>query len=307
MPATTTIPSRAAAAREAFLSTFATEATRRQRRTYLDEYITHLAARQQCTPAQLPTADLLDEDNARTWLTAAHRGATRRRPGPNGPHTSARTNSMAARTATLNTFTRFCGQPLNLKPPTPEFAGRLTPLEAHRTLRLLAAHQPDGMLTPTWQRSVAIVATAVCTHAGFADLHPMRLADLDLDHTPPRARINRQWYPLDTTSRDALARWHTTHQAITAGHLKTLQGGNVEELWVTTAPGRPRNGRSAPPPGLPAAIRTLAAAHRKLTASVLGTPLLLEQFCNTDHQEEPNPTSGRRPAAAPAPGPAARH
>ncbi|MFF4409779.1 hypothetical protein [Streptomyces sp. NPDC001404] len=279
MPA---IPSRATAAHDAFLKTFENEGTRRQRRTYLEEYIAHLAAQQQCAPGKLRTADLLDEDNAVAWLLAARRGATRRRPGLQGPHANARRNSMAVRTVTLNTFSRFCGRPLDLQPPAPEFADRLTPVEAHRTLRLLAGHQPDGMTTATWERSVAVVAIAVCTHAGLADLHPMRLADLELDRPLPRARIGREWYPLDAVSRGALARWHATHQAMTSGHLKALQGGDVEQLWVTTAPGRPRGGQPAPPPGLPAAVRTLAAAHRKLTATALGAPLLLEQFCSAE-------------------------
>lgn len=73
-----------------------------------------------------------------------------------------------------------------------------------------------------------------------------------------------------------------THQALTAGHLKDLKGGDVHQLWVTTAPGRPRGGAPAPPAGLPATIRTLESAHRKLTATVLGTPLLLEQFCTAE-------------------------
>ncbi|NEB06533.1 hypothetical protein G3I78_47070, partial [Streptomyces sp. SID13726] len=88
-----------------------------------------------------------------------------------------------------------------------------------------------------------------------------------------------EWYPVDAVSRAALTRWVATQRALTAGHLKVLNGGDVEELWVTTSPGRPRAGRPAPPAGLPAVVRTLEAAHRKLTSLALGSPLLLEQFC----------------------------
>ncbi|MGW4615888.1 hypothetical protein ACWEJS_26980, partial [Rhodococcus triatomae] len=129
------------------------------------------------------------------------------------------------------------------------------------------------------ERSVALIALAVCTGHGISALHPMRLADLELERSLPRARVASDWYPLDAVSRGAIARWKETHKALTAGHLKALKGGRVEELWVTTAPGRPRGGQPAPPAGLPAAVRTLESAHRKLTAMSLGTPLLLEQFC----------------------------
>ncbi|GAB1329945.1 hypothetical protein [Streptomyces sennicomposti] len=78
----------------------------------------------------------------------------------------------------------------------------------------------------------------------------------------------------------------STHQALTAGHLKVLKGGNVEELWVTTASGRPRGGQPAPLAGLPAAVRTLEAAHRKLTATALGAPLPFEQFCGGKDEQE---------------------
>ncbi|WP_438493963.1 hypothetical protein [Streptomyces asiaticus] len=73
----------------------------------------------------------------------------------------------------------------------------------------------------------------------------------------------------------------STHAAITA----QLQGGQAQELWVTTAPGRPRIGHPAPRPGMPAARRTLEAAHRTLMMEALGSPLLLEQFCSVDPDE----------------------
>ncbi|MFF9899125.1 hypothetical protein [Streptomyces longispororuber] len=135
------------------------------------------------------------------------------------------------------------------------------------------------MLQSTWERSVALVALAVCTGHGIAALHPMRLANLELDRALPRARVGGEWYPLDAVSRAALSRWKTTHQALTAGHLKVLKGGRVEELWVTTVPGRAKPGQAVPPAGFPAAVRPLKSAHRKFTVTALGIPLLFEQFC----------------------------
>ncbi|MER5302154.1 hypothetical protein ABT039_22225 [Streptomyces lasiicapitis] len=282
----TAVPARADAAAAKFITTLRAPATRRQRTAFLEEYTAWVAAFRRCGTSEVTTEDLLDEELALAWLAAAQRGATRRRRGLEGPTARAATNSMAARVSSLNAFSRWCGHPLELQPPAPEFADRLTPTEAHRTLRLLAGHQPAGMLEATWERSVALIAAAVCTGQGIAALHPMRLVDLELDRPLPRARVGGEWYPLDAVSRGALARWRTTHQALTAGHLKVLQGGDVAELWVTTAPGRPRGGQTAPPAGLPAAVRTLEAAHRKLTSTALGAPLLVEQFCGTQDSEQ---------------------
>ncbi|MEV8534681.1 hypothetical protein [Streptomyces sp. NPDC051211] len=285
MPDTTTLPAQATVAVGRFLETLKAASTRRQRRAFLDEYVTWLAEHQQCAPARVTAEDLLDEENALSWLDAAQRGTTRRRPGLGGPTAPASTNSMAARVSSLNTLSRHYGRPLGLQPPPPTFATRLTPTEAHRTLRLLASHHPAGMQQATWERTVALIALAVCTGHGMAALHPMRRADLELDRPLPRARVRGKWHPLDTTSQGALVRWTITHHALTAGHLKVLQGGDVDELWVTTSPGRPRARQSTPPAGLPAAVRTLESAHRKLTALALGTPLLLEQFCAADGRE----------------------
>ncbi|MFG2668388.1 hypothetical protein ACGFY6_29650 [Streptomyces sp. NPDC048387] len=272
----------ARAAVTAFLRSLPGEATRSLRRTYLQEYTAHLATARGCREADLTLADLLDPAHAEAWLTAAARGETRRRNSLRGPSAPASANAMAARTTTLNTFSAHTGHPLALTVPKPELAPRLTPTEAHRTLRLLTAHQPEGILTSTWERTTALIALAVTTGHGLALLHPMTLDDLELDRPLPRVRTAGTWYPLDTVSRHALARWHDTHHALTAGHRKTLQGGDVHQLWVTTTPGRPRTGHPAPPAGLPAARRTLEAAHRRLVTLALGTPLLLEQFCPTD-------------------------
>lgn len=124
----------------------------------------------------------------------------------------------------------------------------------------------------------------------------MRLTDIELEHRPlPRVRVSGHWYPIvDAAARRALERWSKTHQALTAGHLKTLQGGDVQQLWVTTTPGRPRGGATAPPAGLPAAVRTLESAHRKLTATALGSPLLLDSFAAPRTHQSPQTPPDRK-------------
>ncbi|MCX4783596.1 hypothetical protein [Streptomyces sp. NBC_01264] len=299
--------SSARAAIAAFLSSLPGESTRSLRRTYLQEYTAHLATTHDCREADLTLADLLDPAHATAWLDAAARGETRRRNSLRGPAAPASANSMAARTSTLNTFSAHAGHPLTLTVPKPEFAPRLSPTEAHRTLKLLTAHQPDGILTSTWERTVALIALAVTTGHGLAHLQPMTLDDLQLDRPLPRARTAGAWYPLDTVSRHAVARWHDTHHALTAGHRKTLHGGDVHQLWVTTAPGRPRGNRPAPPAGLPAARRPPHARsrppppghprprHTPPPRTVL--PRRHQRRLNTHEGEEPA-AAGRTPATA---------
>ncbi|MFD8461931.1 hypothetical protein ACFV27_34225 [Streptomyces antimycoticus] len=275
-----------------FLATFTKDSTRNQRRTYLQEYLSFLAAVRQCAEQQLTTGDLLDRVNVDDWLAAARRGATRRRAGAQGRYTKPAVNSMAARTSTINTFARFCGMPLDLPRPQPDEINRITAVEAHRTLRLLARHRPARILAATWERSVAVIALAVCSRRGFPDLHMMRLHDVQLDRALPRARVVGEWYPLDTFSRHVLIRWLTTHQRLTAGN-----HGAFEEvaLWVTTSPGRRRAGDPPPAAGSPAKLRTLESAHRQLTTQTLGAPLLLEQFCGAEGEDRyPPPAVARR-------------
>ncbi|MBW8092459.1 hypothetical protein [Streptomyces hygroscopicus] len=266
----------ALAAVEKFLENFANANTRNQRRTYLREYIAYLAASRQCAENQLTVGDLLHRLNIQDWMDAARRGATRRRLGARGPH--AAPSSMAARTTTVNTFSRFCGAPLRLSRPRIETVQRLTSLEAHRTLRLLAEHQPARMRVDVWERSVAVIALAVCTRRGLSDLHGMRLPDVDLDRVLPRARVTGEWYPLDVVSARVLTRWLLRHRELTARHDGR---GRSDRLWVTTGPGRSGAGRRVAPAGFPARVRTLEAAHRKLTTQALGVPLRIEQFCGS--------------------------
>ncbi|MFF4337580.1 hypothetical protein [[Kitasatospora] papulosa] len=285
-----TPPRSARRAVELFVATFRNPQTRGQRRTYMEEFLLFLAGALATSERELFTSDLLDEEAVTVWLTAAQRGATRRRTGMQGPHTAASVSAMAARTTTINGFSRHFGRPLNLPVPQAALADRLSPSEAVRTLRLLSGHPPAKMFSATWQRTVAVLALAVATRCGIADLHPLRLEDLELKRRLPRVRIGEEHFPLDTLTTTILNRWLKTHADLTAqekdGALHGLQGGQVQELWVTTAPGRPRAGQPARRPGLPAARRTLESAHRTLMMEALGSPLLLEQFCSIDPDEQ---------------------
>ncbi|WJE00675.1 hypothetical protein [Streptomyces antimycoticus] len=258
---------------ERFLESFANISTRSQRCTYLQEYLEYLGSRNHHTKNQFTLNEILAHDNVAAWLAAAWRGDTRQRSGTRGPR--AAPNSMAARITTINTFSRFCGAPLNLSRPRPRFAKRLASVEAHRALRLLANHQPAGMQTATWQRSVAVVAVTVCTRRGLAKLHNMKLHDVALEGTLPHVCVAGQWYPLDSLSRSLLTRWLHTHRSLTTGRRIILQGNG---LWLTTNPNRSRESHSVPTALPSAKLRTLQAAHRRLMIQVLGLPLLLEQF-----------------------------
>ncbi|WP_139131411.1 hypothetical protein [Streptomyces griseus] len=260
-----------------FLGTLTGGSTQAQRRTYLYEYLDFLESampRENGTPVDA----LLDQGNIRAWLAAAYRGDTRRRgSSSNAPHAMAAANSMAARVSTINTFSAFCGMPLQLPRPKSEPADRLSPVEAHRVVRLLAAHPPPRMAAATWERSVAVVALAVCTHHGLADLHAMRLGDVELAYPLSRACVSGEWYPLDAFSSNVITRWLVTRRRLTSdGH----GDSPVNSLWVTISVGLRRGHRQVTESGLPATLRTLAAAHRNLTQNVLGHPVRLEQFCS---------------------------
>lgn len=294
-------PSRSASSTiEQFLGTLVGSSTRAQRRTYLHEYLHYLRRVMRCQDDELSIETFLDEGNIRAWLSTAQQGFTRRRSGVNGPRTAAAPNSMAARITTINTFSRFCGYPVDLPRPKCAAAGRLSRMEAHRTVRLLARHPPPRMAVATWERSVAIVALAVCTRHCMPDLHAMRLHDVELRHTLPRVRVAGQWYPLDAFTRSVLTRWLVTRR-----RLMSAAGGGPhgDGLWVTTRPLRPHRGHRTPERALPATLRTLVAAHRNLTLRMLGVPLRLEQFCAVD--ESGSPSAGR--ARFPLSGPQAGH
>ncbi len=299
----TSIRREAPAAIEQFLATFAKGGTRGQRRTYMREYVAYLSAALGRAETRLTVGDLLDRRNVDDWLAAASRGATRRRRGAEGHDARAAPNSMAARVTTLNTFSRFCGSPLRVprpraEPPPPH----LTSVEAHRALRLLAAHRPNGMTAGVWERTVALVSLAVCSRRGLRDLHAMRRSDVELDRPLPRVRVAGEWYPLDVLSAGLLKQWLVRRESLTAAHGLHHGGGS---LWVATrrSSAGPRKSTVAPWPS--ARIRTLEAAHRNLTTRVLGCALRMEQFCGADRPPlvQGTPTG---PALAPPRGRLAR-
>lgn len=282
---------------EQFLTTFTKGSTRNQRRTYMNEYLTFLCSSRPWAQGRPTVDDLLDRSNIEAWLAAARRGATRRRAGPDGRYAEAAANSMAARTTTLTTFARFCGVPMRLPRPRAQRKPRLTAVEAHRAVGLLAAHQPARMRVETWQRAVAVIALAVCTRRGLAELHAMSTRDVELERVLPRVRVAGQWYPLDALSVEVLARWLATRRRLTAGHPACLAH---DSLWVTTVGSGPRGSQRQRMPGLPAGRRALQAAQRKVTGQVLGSPLLLEQFCGTGLSDAAVPAGagGRRASSS---------
>jgi hypothetical protein len=144
-----------------------TPETRRQREGYLNEYLTWAEATLKLD-RPVRAQDLIDEELAQRWLTEAAAGATRRRFPSAGrrsePDWSPRRTDAAqrepleasvpagaARITTLNTFSRFLQQPLDLRLPLPVENPRLAPLEARQKLRLIADQRPIGMTEPCWQ------------------------------------------------------------------------------------------------------------------------------------------------------------
>ncbi len=117
--------------------------------------------------------------------------------------------------------------------------------------------------------------------------------------------------PVTNPSAEALTRARLSHvdqyylradtiaaanAALIAAQAEIPDRDQIRTALSTGRPGRPRRGLPATPAGLPAAIRTLESAHRKLTATTLGTPLLLEQFCGVeDVSEGPASRSVRGP------------
>ncbi|MEU4885838.1 MULTISPECIES: hypothetical protein [Streptomyces] len=278
---------------EKFLETLA-GSTLAQRRTYLHEYLTYLGSAMPSKKGEPTMNDVLDQKNIDSWLAAARNGETRRRAGGRELRAVAAPNSMAARITTINTFSRFCGRPLRLPRPKTEPADRLTPVEAHRTVRLLVSHQPPRMTAAAWERSVAIVALAVCTGHGMSGLHLMRLRDAELGYRLPRVRVAGEWYPLDAFTGKVLTRWLMTRRAMMSSGSRR-NGPPVENLWVTVKCGRRRGNRvTTPASGGPATLRTLVAAQRNLTTQVLGVPLRLEQFCAArEDNRHQHPTTSR--------------
>ncbi|MFF8293548.1 hypothetical protein ACF068_30665 [Streptomyces sp. NPDC016309] len=116
-------------------------------------------------------------------------------------------------------------------------------------------------------RTAALAALVVATGRTVSELATLDLADLQLDHRPPRILLDSGPLPLDTDTVRTLRRWLRQRAGITS----TLEG-DPGYLWVPTKTGRPLDDQ-VPPGARRAAVRTLHDAHRRLVLSILGTPL----------------------------------
>ncbi|MGW0334261.1 hypothetical protein ACWD0J_20735 [Streptomyces sp. NPDC003011] len=279
--------------------------TRRQREGYLGEYL-EWARQTLRLDRPLRAGDLVDEDLALRWLEAAAAGDTRRRfPSAGRRSETERTPSRAdeaareplqasvaaaaARTTTLNTFSRFLGRPLNLRLPQPVDHPRLAPLEARQKLRRIADQRPTGMTEPCWQRTATLAALVVDTGLSVGALFPLRKSDIDLREGT--VTVGEDVFELDPDTTVLLLRqWLKTHALLT-GHaddeVKTgyLKGGEVKEVWITVHPGPTRRGHPTRPAALPAALRTLHVAHQELTRQLFDEPVRLGKF----RAEPPSP------------------
>jgi integrase len=278
--------------------------TRRQREGYLTEYL-EWAQQTLQLDRPLRAGDLVDEELALRWLGTAAAGGTRRRfPSAGRRSESERAPSRAdeaareplqasvpagaARTTTLNTFSRFLGRPLNLRLPLPVDHPRLAPLEARQKLRRIADQRPTGMTEPCWQRTAALAALVVDTGLSVGALFPLRTTDIDLREAT--ATVGEDVFELDRDTTVLLLRqWLKTHAALTG----QLEGGEVKEVWITVHPGPTRRGHPTRPAALPASLRTLHVAHQELTRQLFDEPVRLGKF--RAEPPSPRPAEQREP------------
>ncbi|MGW3308135.1 hypothetical protein ACWDG9_16295 [Streptomyces sp. NPDC001073] len=289
--------------------------TRRQREGYLTEYL-EWAEQTLALDRPLRAEDLVDEELAQRWLEVAAAGGTRRRfpsagrrseteGAPSRADETAReplqasVHAGAARTTTLNTFSRFLGCPLNLRLPLPVDHPRLAPLEARQKLRRIADQRPTGMTEPCWQRTAALAALVVDTGLSVGALFPLRKSEVDLREGT--VTIGEDVFELDPETTVLLLRqWLKTHALLTGhsddGEEKTgyLKGGEVMEVWITVHPGPTRRGHPTRPAALPAALRTLHVAHQELTRQLFDEPVRLGKF--RARPPSPRPADQQEPA-----------
>lgn len=275
------------------------EPTVRQRRWALNEYLGHLARTRGVFPDRVNAAELLDPAAAEAWYAEAAAGATRRRGTTGDPR--AGHGSSRARVTSFNALAEHLGHPARLAPLPPAYDTPLPRHEAERLIRTIADSRPatsNPVTLATWERTSALAALVADTGASISDVAVLRLADLSLDTRPVTVRLPQDSHPLGELTAAVLRRWLDTRAVLTAtvrsdrpgvpGH--RLQGGEVQEVWVTTRPGRPQPGRSAAPAGLPASVRALHHAHRALTARLTGAPTRLGLLRSADAAPQAHPT-----------------
>lgn len=242
--------------------------TRRVRRHFLNEALGH--AQREAGSAALTVAGMMTPDRAAAWLADAAAGRTRTRNTARGPEAEASPNSMRTRAVTWNAFAEHLGLPDRLDPERPAEGSRLSPSDTERLVHDLSVRRPVHANAMTALRTAALAALVADTGLGVPDLAGLTTSALRLSGDSPRADLGGESYPLDEATVSILSRWLSARTVIIAG----LEGSDPGYLWIPTKPGRPRDGSLPPKPGLmPAAVRTLHHAHRKLVSQLLGAPL----------------------------------
>jgi hypothetical protein len=243
------------------------DTTRRIRRHFLDEYLSH--AQQAAGASEITLDELMEPARTEAWLSDAAAGRTRSRNTVRGREAAAYRNSMRVRIDSYNAFAEFLGWPGRRTSEPPAAGYRLSPADTARLLHDLALRRPVAAGAVTTLRTAAVAALVAEAERDVPELARLTLADLHLDGTA-RVELADGSCPLSAQTVQVLNRWLEARAEIIA----ELQGSDPGYLWIPVKPGRPRGGRPAVKPGLkPAAVRTLHHAHRTLVSRVLGTPL----------------------------------
>lgn len=242
--------------------------TRRIRRHFLNEALRH--AQRDAGTGALTAARMMTPERAAGWLADAAAGRTRTRNTMRGPDAEASPNSMRARAVTWNAFAEYLGLPDRLDPAPPADGHRLSPPDTERLVHDLSVRRPVHANAMTALRTAALAALVADTGLGVADLAGLKTGALHLSGARPHADLDGQSFPLDPATVHILSRWLSARAVI----ISALEGTDPGYLWIPTKPGRARDGRLPPKPGLmPAAVRTLHHAHRTLVSQLLGAPL----------------------------------
>jgi hypothetical protein len=242
--------------------------TRRVRRHFLNEAFRH--AQQEAGTSSLTAAEMMRPERAAAWLADAAAGRTRTRNTMNGPDAEASPNSMRTRAVTWNAFAEYLGLPDRLDPEPPADGYRLSPSDTERLLHDLSVRRPVHANAMTALRTAAMAALVADTNLGVPELADLRTSALHLSGKEPHVDLGGESCPLDPATVHIMSRWLSARAVIIAG----LEGSDPGHLWIPTKPGRARDGRLPPKPGLmPAAVRTLHHAHRTLVSQLLGAPL----------------------------------
>jgi hypothetical protein len=272
--------------------------TRRIRRHFLNEYLRY--AMEEAQTASMTVGKLMRTGRAQEWLAAAAAGLTRTRNTMNGPQAEASPNSMRARAVTWNAFAEYLGLPDRVDPEAPAAGHRLSPADTERLIHDLSVRRPIHSNAMTALRTAAMASLVADTDRGVPELANLKVSALHLSRDQdagqpvtetggtkghedagrreergpgarsPHAVIDGDTCPLSEATVHVLSRWLSARAVLIA----ELEGSDPGYLWIPTKPGRARDGKLPPKPGLtPAAVRTLHHAHRTLVSQLLGAPL----------------------------------